>query len=150
MIKWHIETRKLNELIEHEKNPRRMSTQEALHLQESLEKFGLIDKIIVNTDNKIIGGHARKKILKKLGIKTVECYVPERELTDDEVDELLIRLNRNTGDFDYDLLANCWEVEDLLAWGFTDTDLIGFADEDEQEEKKEKKKKNCPHCGKEI
>ena len=78
MIKWHIETRKLKDLKDHPKNPRQLTQVQAQHLTDCLTTFGIIDKIIINTDNTIIGGHARKKCLQKLAIKEVECYVPPR------------------------------------------------------------------------
>jgi len=46
--------------------------------------------------------------------------VPETKLSDRDVEELNIRLNRNTGEWDWDILANEWEVEDLQEWGFDD------------------------------
>ena len=42
------------------------------------------------------------------------------------VEELNIRLNKNTGEWDWDILANDWEVDDLLAWGFTEEELSIF------------------------
>lgn len=129
-ITWHLETRKLSQLKDHPKNPRQLSAHDAAHLTVSIDKFGLIDKPIINVNGEIIGGHQRKKILKKLAIKEVECWVPNRELNQKEVDELNIRLNRNTGDFDYDILANQWEITDLLDWGFEMDDLqLGEAEQ---------------------
>ena len=46
--------------------------------------------------------------------------MPETKLSDRDVEELNIRLNRNTGEWDWDILANEWEVEDLQEWGFDD------------------------------
>jgi DNA modification methylase len=124
MINWHLEKRKLKDLKDHAKNPRQLSENDAAHLTVSLDKFGLIDKPIINTDGTIIGGHQRKKILKKLQVKEVECWVPDRHLEEKEVDELNIRLNKNTGDWDWDILANEWEIKELLDWGFTEEELL--------------------------
>ena len=44
-------------------------------------------------------------------------------LTDKEVEELNIRLNKNTGNWDFDALANRFEVPDLLEWGFDEREL---------------------------
>lgn len=118
-ITWHLEKRKLSDLTDHPRNPRKLDKNDAKQLKESLEKFGVIDKPVITTTNMIIGGHQRKQILKKLAIKEVECWVPDRELTDKEVDELNIRLNKNIGCFDWDKLANEWEITDLLDWGFS-------------------------------
>jgi len=57
--------------------------------------------------------------------------VPERELTEREAEELAIRLNKNTGDWDFDALANNFELDDLLDWGFDkkELDIDLWADE---------------------
>jgi DNA modification methylase len=51
----------------------------------------------------------------KLGVKEVECVIVD--LNEDDEMELNIRLNANTGSWDWDTLANDWEVVDLEAWG---------------------------------
>ena len=59
--------------------------------------------LIINTDNRIIGGHMRRRIMLQSGYKPddlVDVRVPERELTEREAEELAIRLNKNTGDWD--------------------------------------------------
>lgn len=118
MINWKLETRKIKDLREHPRNPRQLKGAQSLHLQKSLETFGVIDKPVITLQNQIIGGHQRLKVLKKMGIKEIECWIPDRDLTDKEVDELCIRLNKNTGEWDFDKLANEWELTDLLEWGF--------------------------------
>jgi len=124
-MKWTIETRKIKDLKDYSKNPRKLTHEQAAHLQVSLEKFGLIDKPIINSDNTIIGGHQRVRLLKKMGHKEVECYVPEVQLTDKEVEELNIRHNKNTGEFDFDILANEFEPLDLISWGFDEQEIFG-------------------------
>lgn len=152
-ITWHLEKRKLSALTDHPRNPRKLDKNDALQLKESLEKFGVIDKPVITPAGMIIGGHQRKQILKKLAIKEVECWVPNRELTDKEVDELCIRLNRNVGNWDWDGLANNFELVDLLDWGFSleEFGAVGSAlegvEEGEVEAKGEAKKCGyCPHC----
>jgi len=119
MIEWTLEKRKLLSLKDYSKNPRRLTNDQEDHLRISLQKFGLIDKIIINQDGTIIGGHQRKRTLKKMGVKEVECYVPNRPLETKEVEELNIRLNKNSGEWDFDILANEWNIPDLVEWGFS-------------------------------
>ncbi len=126
MIQWRLEKRKIKDLKPHPKNPRQLSKEQERHLSASLERFGLADKPIINTDNTIIGGHQRLRVFKKNNAE-VECWVPERPLSESEVDEFNIRLNKNTGDWDWDILANQWEITDLLEWGFTEQDLTDYA-----------------------
>lgn len=145
MIKWHLETRPIKELSPHASNPRKLTKEQHAQLKTSLDKFGLIDKPIITPEGQILGGHQRIRILKEEGVKELECWVPDRDMTETEVDELLIRLNKNTGEFDWDDLANSFEVVDLLDWGFTADDL--HIDIEDDEDKPKKKEKVCPHCG---
>jgi DNA modification methylase len=124
-INWTLRTFRLDELTDYYKNPRSLSEKEFKQLKTSLDKFGMIDKPIVNADsaNTIIGGHQRKHVLEASGVKEIECWIPDRELSDKEVEELNIRLNKNTGAWDFDVLANEFELDDLLDWGFDKKDL---------------------------
>ena len=125
-LTWHTEKRKLGELIEWDKNPRQLKDHDAEHLKKSLDNFGVADPLIINTDNRIIGGHMRRRIMLQSGYKPddlVDVRVPERELTEREAEELAIRLNKNTGDWDFDALANNFELDDLLEWGFEKQEL---------------------------
>lgn len=122
-LSWHSEKRKLSELIPSEYNPRKATEKQAKDLSKSLEKFDLADPIIINTDNHVVGGHFRLRILKDKGEDIeVDVRVPNRKLTDKEERELNIRLNKNTGQFDYELLAN-FNEELLLDTGFESVEL---------------------------
>lgn len=123
-MRWELKTLRLDELIEFEKNPRTLSNDSYQQLKTSLERFGLIDKPIVNTDMIIIGGHQRVKTLLSLGEETCECWIPDRELTDEEVSELNIRLNKATGDWNWEILANQFPYEKLLDWGFEEKEVL--------------------------
>jgi DNA modification methylase len=124
-INWTLRTFRLDELTDYYKNPRSLSEKEFKQLKTSLDKFGMIDKPIVNLDsaNTIIGGHQRKHVLEATGVKECECWIPDRELSEKEVEELNIRLNKNTGSWDFDVLANEFELDDLLEWGFDKKEL---------------------------
>jgi len=105
-IKWHTEKRKVAILKPCEWNPRQATEKQTQDLTRSIEKFSLADPLIINTDNTLIGGHFRLKILKDKGISEVDVRIPNRKLTDDEVRELNVRLNKNLGEWDFDLLAD--------------------------------------------
>ena len=111
-----IEKKQIADLIPAPYNPRQSTAKQEKHLKESLEKFGLVEPIIFNKQTGyIVGGHFRVRELKKLGIKEIECVIVD--LNEDDEKELNIRLNANTGSWDWDTLANDWEVVDLEAWG---------------------------------
>lgn len=151
-MKWHLEKRLLKELTPHPKNPRRLSKLQSKHLQQSIDSFGMIDKPIINTDGMIIGGHQRVALLKKTkNCKDIDCWVPDSPLTEKQCDELNIRLNRNNGEFDWDILGNDWNLEELIEWGFEEKDIM-LPEEVETKPKKNKteSKTICPECGHEF
>lgn len=155
MIKWTLKNFKIKDLKDNPKNPRKLSETQYDQLKKSLDKFGLIDKPICTQAGLLIGGHQRKNVLKKSGVKEIECYVPDRELDEKEIDELMLRLNRSGGAFDYDMLANEFMISDLVEWGFEakEFEIDHVVDENEMiknEEIVEKNTKTCPHCGNEI
>ncbi len=121
-IEWTTEKREVSELIPYQSNPRQLTEKQAKDLALSLERFNLADPIVINTDNTIIGGHQRVNILKQLGDLTVDVRVPSRTLTKGEEQELNLRLNRNQGQWDFDLLANLDE-ELLKNIGFQSKEL---------------------------
>jgi hypothetical protein len=128
-----IEKKKLNDLKPAPYNPRTSTDKQEGNLKASLEKFGVVEPIIFNKQTGfIVGGHFRVRELKKLGFKEVECVIVD--LSEEDEKELNIRLNANTGSWDWDILANEWEAEDLEKWGLdvpifesepTGDDLIG-------------------------
>jgi len=120
-----IESRKLTDLIPSDYNPRKASKQQEKALSESLQKYGCVEPIIVNENpdrqNIIIGGHFRVRELIKLHIEEVECVIVNLNLEQER--ELNIRLNSNTGDWNFDLLLSNFNVSDLESWGFNDEQL---------------------------
>ena len=115
-------------------NPRQISTKQYNDLKKSIERFGLVDPIIVNKDNTVIGGHQRLKIIKSLGEKTIGCIV--LDLNKEKERELNIRLNKNSGEFDFDILSSEFDIDELVDWGFKHIDLglnIDKIDEDKED-----------------
>lgn len=153
MINWCIQKIPIKLIKENKRNPRKIDKHAVYHLEKTIDTFGLIDKPILNTDYTLIGGHQRVRILKKKKVAHVECWIPDRELTEQEVENLCINLNLHRGDWDWEMLANEFDPVNLLEYGFTEQQLLG-ADKEvqkilEQEQKQETKKeqKTCPNCG---
>ena len=114
----------IKELKPSEYNPRQMTEKQAKDLTESVKEFGLVDPLIINQhkgrENVVIGGHQRLKIASILGFKTIPVvYV---DLEEKRERELNLRLNRNLGEWNYDLLANFSE-EELNKVGFESEEL---------------------------
>tara|TARA_R110000824_G_scaffold80166_6_gene201831 strand:- start:558 stop:1820 length:1263 start_codon:yes stop_codon:yes gene_type:complete len=126
-----IKKYKIKDLIRAEYNPRKLSRIQEQDLKDSLTRFGLVDPVIVNTHpdrkNIIIGGHQRVMVWEKMGNTEVDCT--ELSLTLDREKELNIRLNKNTGSFDDELLKEYFTYEELIEYGFT-TDELFIQDEE--------------------
>ena len=121
-------------LIFAEYNPRQLTKDQYKSLRDSMERFGLVDPVIINKhpdrENIVIGGHQRLRIAKDMGIEKVPCVELSLDLNQEK--ELNVRLNRNVGEWDYDALANYFDVGELTEWGFTEDDLQFWVDEPEE------------------
>lgn len=116
---------KIDELQPASYNARKHSEEQMMQLQESIKRHGLVDPIIVNgapeRKNIIIGGHFRALAAKELGMETVPViYINIEDIKKEK--ELNLRLNKNTGEFDLNLLAEFDEsfLEDI---GFNSEEL---------------------------
>ena len=117
-----------------EYNPRQLTKDQYAQLKDSLTRFGLVDPLIINKNkqrkNILVGGHQRLRVATDLGIKKIPCV--EVDLSLDKEKELNIRLNKNVGEWDYDSLANYFDVGELTEWGFSNDELQFYEDEPEQ------------------
>jgi len=108
-----------------EYNPRQMTKKQADDLTASIKEFGFVDPLLVNKhkgrEEVVIGGHQRLKIAIIEKYKTVP--VVYLDLTRKKEEELNIRLNKNLGEWDWDLLAN-FDKEMLEELGFEKDDLL--------------------------
>jgi len=115
----------IDELNPSEYNPRALTEKEYKDLKESLKRFDFVEPIVVNSaedrKNVVIGGHQRLLVAKEMGYKTIPVnYVKITKLKREQ--ELNLRLNKNLGHFDYDLLAN-FDEEMLVDVGFSREEL---------------------------
>lgn len=132
----------ISELIKAEYNPRKLSAKQREDLRSSLQRFGVVTPVLVNMNNDrkniIIGGHQRVSVWEELGNKTIDCI--EIDLTLEKEKELNVRLNKNTGEFDFDLLEEFFDVDDLVGFGFDDYSFDKGEDVDLDEFFEEQKK----------
>ncbi len=120
-----IEQVNIEQLIFADYNPRASTEKEELELKKSIERFGFVEPVIANSDDKrkniIIGGHFRVRMAKKMGIKDVPVhYIKISDIKKEK--ELNLRLNKNLGHWDMDLLAN-FDEEMLLDVGFDSAEI---------------------------
>lgn len=84
----------INDLKASEFNPRTWSDHQLEKLRESIEKFGVVDPLIINNHpsrkNIVIGGNMRLQVLQ--GMKHTEVPVVELHLTEPKEREFNLRL----------------------------------------------------------
>lgn len=113
-------------------NPRKWNEHQIAALKESISRFGLVDPIVCNGApnrvNVVIGGHFRLKVAKDLGfteMPVVYINIPKLE----KEKELNLRLNKNVGEFDFELLKE-FDQEFLKGVGFSTEELDDIFDID--------------------
>lgn len=119
-----FEKRDVNILTPADYNPRKdlqPGDKEYEKIKNSINEFGYVDPIIINTDDTIIGGHQRLKVLKDLGFTEVDCVVVEVDKTKEKA--LNIALNKISGSWDVALLKDL--IDDLKDSNF-DIEFTGF------------------------
>jgi len=153
-ITWTNEKRKLRDLKPWPRNPRVIKNKQAERLVESVNDFGQVETLAIGpNDGELYNGHQRLSVLAgTYGLDyEVDVRVASRPLSEKERERLTVYLHRGTtGEWDFDLLANEFEVDDLLSWGFEAFEL-GINNDDPPDEFKEYDEKIetqycCPKC----
>lgn len=121
-----IEKIKIKNLNPAKYNPRKELKKEDesyQRIKKSIEEFGLVDPLIINSRNMtIIGGHQRFNILKDLGYDAAECII--LDLDEKQEKRLNLSLNKNSGFWDEDKLELLFKElelteDELFATGFS-------------------------------
>ena len=136
--KLNIVYKKISELKEYEKNPRK-NDKAVEAVANSIQSFGFKVPIIIEPDGTIVAGHTRVKASKKLGIDEVPCIIAS-DLSPDQLRAFRIADNKTAelADWDLDLLVEELKgIEmDMEQFGFDDLEKLLDRDvlEDEFEE----------------
>jgi len=118
----------LEALAPYPKNARTHSADQVEKIAKSLQEFGFINPVLVDSKNMIIAGHGRVLAAKKIGLKEVPCVKVEG-LTDEQIRAYILADNRLAEDagWDDDLLKA--ELQELKDNGF-DISITGFGIDD--------------------
>ena len=125
-IYWTNERRRLADLQPWPRNPRQIKTDQAKRLVESFDQFGQVETIAIGPDCEIYNGHQRLNVLLQQhgGDYEVDVRLASRALTEKEREKLTIFLHKGAaGEWDFDTLANEFELSELLEWGFNEKEL---------------------------
>lgn len=155
-IKWTEVEISIKDLKEYSRNPRRMKKDQFENLVKSIVEDGYHQRLIVNQDGTIIGGHQRKKALKEAGFKPsdkIPVLMPSRKLDEQEFKRLNVRDNLPYGEFDFDMLTADFDIDELIGWGMPEEWLPSLKEDTEpynDEHEETPKKTTCPSCGHEF
>jgi len=126
-----MESIKIKDIKPNENNPRFIKDYKFKKLVKSIKEFPEMLKlrpIVVNSDMVVLGGNMRLKACKEAGLKEVWVLKAD-DLTEAQQREFIVKDNVGFGEWDWDIIANEWNNEQLQDWGM---DVIGFdVDEDD-------------------
>lgn len=133
--------KKLSEYRINDSNPRFISQDKLERLKKSINGFPKmmsVRPIVVDDNNVVLGGNMRFRALQELGYTEVDSEWIKQitELTDEQKKEFIIKDNVGFGYWDWEVLSNEWNVDDLSNWGLEvpessggDVDMINSGDE---------------------
>lgn len=111
------------------KNPRMIRDERFANLCESIKsrpKFMALKPIVVDENNVILAGNMRCRALRALGYKSVPAAWVRKisDLTPEEKKAFIPLDNNEWGEFDFDILANEYDVAELIQLGFSEKELL--------------------------
>lgn len=115
----NIQKVKISEVKINPNNPRIIKDDKFAKLVRSIKEFPKmleIRPIVVNSDMVVLGGNMRLKACKEAGLKEVHIIAAE-DLTPEEQKQFIIKDNVGFGEWDWEMLANEWEADQLEDWG---------------------------------
>jgi ParB-like chromosome segregation protein Spo0J len=130
-----IQSVKISDVKSNPNNPRLIKDDKFAKLVQSLKDFpemANVRPIVVNQDFVVLGGNMRLKAMKEAGWKEVPVQVVD--WSEDQQKEFIIKDNVGFGEWEWDVLANEWEADDLDKWGL---DVPGFDEQDYSDKNKE-------------
>ena len=113
---------KIKDIKPNPNNPRVLRDDKFQKLKQSITEFPkmlALRPMVIDENNVVLGGNMRLRALQELGFTDVDDAWVKRssDLTEDEKKRFIIADNVAFGEWDWDTLANDWEVVDLEAWG---------------------------------
>lgn len=130
-LTWTNEKRKLRDLTPWEHNPRYIKDKQAERLLESFNEFGQVLPICIGPRNEVYDGHQRRNVIgaaDEYGLDyEVDVRVASRELSERERQKLTVYLHQGAqGSWDWEELANSFDFDDLVLWGFDEDMLLNM------------------------
>ena len=113
---------KLKDIKPNPNNPRVLRDDKFQKLKQSIQEFPKmlsLRPIVIDENNVVLGGNMRLRALQDLGFTDLDdsCVKYANDLTEEEKKRFIIADNVAFGEWDWETLANDWDVVDLDAWG---------------------------------
>tara|TARA_R110002020_G_scaffold197236_1_gene398298 strand:- start:1652 stop:2233 length:582 start_codon:yes stop_codon:yes gene_type:complete len=127
-----IEKVKISQVKNNPNNPRVIKNDDFRKLVKSIKEAPWmlqLRSIIVNDDNVVLGGNQRLRACKEAGLKEI-YIIRASSLTEEQQREFTIKDNSSYGEWDWDMLANEFETDELSDWGLR-LPKIYFDDDDD-------------------
>jgi ParB-like chromosome segregation protein Spo0J len=115
----------INEIKINPGNPRLIKDDKFKKLVKSIKEFPQmldIRPIVVNDEMVVLGGNMRLKACIEAGLKEVPV-IRASSLTPEQQKEFIIKDNLGFGEWDWEMIATEWDVEQVTDWGL---DIPGF------------------------
>jgi len=109
----------IQEVKPNKNNPRIIKDYRYKKLLKSIKEFPEMLKlrpIVVNNNMVVLGGNMRLKACKEAGLKEVWILKAD-DLTEEQQKEFIIKDNVGFGEWEYDMLGNEWDLDELDDWG---------------------------------
>lgn len=114
-----IEKVKINKVKKNKDNPRIIKNDKFKKLVKSIKSFPEmleIRPIVVNDDMIVLGGNMRLKACKEAGLEEVHI-IKVSDLTEEQQKEFIVKDNVGFGEWDWDVLNDDWDLQQLDEWG---------------------------------
>lgn len=137
----------INEIKPNPNNPRLIKDHKFKQLVKSIQDFPQmleLRPIVIDENNMVLGGNMRLKACIEAGLTDV-LVIHANNLSEAQKKEFIVKDNVGYGEWEWDALANEWNIEDLDNWGL---DIPAFANNDiDQPKDNAIGGKTCPNCG---
>jgi hypothetical protein len=126
----------IKKIVPNDKNPRVIKGEKFRKLVKSVQEFPEmleLRPIVVDKNMMVLGGNMRLKACLEAGLQEVPILIADN-LTPEQEAEFIIKDNIGFGEWDWDMMANEWDLDDLESWGLDLPNIDDQIDDLEEDE----------------